>query len=197
MAKIVVILGFLISFAAGMVIGTRTHGLLDKSEATTTLPPTTTAPSDRRARGGWLSQELGLSAEQRARLDKIWSAVVASKGGADHDERRREYRRERDAAIADLIPTARLSEYDQLINAYQDRVAALDAETRDAYQQAVEQTRLILTPEQRTRYEDILKKHKWGPYGTSRDRHPSSRRSESGPTTTTPSTQDSLKGANE
>jgi Spy/CpxP family protein refolding chaperone len=190
MAKLIVILGFLLSFAAGMVIGTRTHGLLDRSDATTTKPPTT-APSDRRTRGGWLSQELGLSAEQRAQLDKIWSAT-ASRAGSDHEDRRREYRRERDTAIADLVPTARLGEYDQIINTYQDRVAALEAETREAYQQAVEQTRQILTPEQRTRYEDILKKHKWGPY-SSRDRHSSSRRSESGPTTTT--SQDSLKGA--
>jgi Spy/CpxP family protein refolding chaperone len=190
MAKLIVILGFLLSFAAGMVIGTRTHGLLDRSDATTTKPPTT-APSDRRTRGGWLSQELGLSTEQRAQLDKIWSAT-ASRAGSDHEDRRREYRRERDTAIADLVPTARLGEYDQIINTYQDRVAALEAETREAYQQAVEQTRQILTPEQRTRYEDILKKHKWGPY-SSRDRHSSSRRSESGPTTTT--SQDSLKGA--
>lgn len=188
MAKLIVILGFLISFAAGMVIGTRTHGLLDQSNAAPTRPPTTT-PSDRRTRGGWLSQELGLSVEQRSQLDKIWSAM-ASKGGNDHEDLRREYRSERDTAIADLVPAARLGEYDQIINTYQDRLAALETESREAYQHAVEQTRQILTAEQRLRYEEILKKHKWG----SRDRHSSSRRSESGPTTL-PS-PDSLKGAN-
>jgi Spy/CpxP family protein refolding chaperone len=191
MAKLVVILGFLLAFAAGMVIGSRSHGLFDRSDATTSRQPAT-APSERRSRGGWLSQELGLSAEQRTQLDKIWSAI-ASRGGSDHEDRRREYRRERDTAIADLVPPGRLGEYDQIINTYQDRVAALETETREAYQQAVEQTRAILTPDQRTRYEEILKKHKWGPY-SSRDRHSSSRRSESGPTTS-PS-QDSLKGAN-
>jgi Spy/CpxP family protein refolding chaperone len=198
MAKLIVIIGFVLSFAAGLVIGSRSRGLIDPGapvENTSQSP--TTAPSERRNKGGWLSQELGLSSEQRARLDQIWSAM-ASRGRDDHDDRRREYRKERDAAIADLIPPARLGEYDQIINTYTDRVAALEQESREAYEDAVERTKQILTPEQRSKYEELLKRHKWGP-GSSRDRHSSSRRSDDTPTTSNPTdsiSNPSPKGAN-
>ena len=131
MAKLIVILGFILSFAAGMVIGTRSHVLDTAAPANTDTRPPTTAPSDRHSRGGWLTQELGLSADQRKQLDAIWSAM-ASRGRNDHDDRRREFRRERDAAIADLVPSARLGEYDQIINTYNDRVTALEQESREA-----------------------------------------------------------------
>ena len=198
MTKFIVILGFVLSFAAGMVIGTRSRGPLDTAAPanTDTRPPTTT-PSKSHGRGGWLSQELGLSADQRKQLDAIWSAT-ASRGRDDHDDRRREFRRERDAAIADLVPSARLGEYDQIINTYNDRVTALEQESRDAWQDAVERTKAILTSEQRTKYEDLLKRHKWGP-GPSRDRQPS-RRSETAPAATPAAAAESPnrfpKGAN-
>ena len=198
MTKLIVILGFILSFAAGMVIGTKSRGLIDTAApANTDTRPPTTAPSERHSRGGWLSQELGLSADQRKQLDAIWSAL-ASRGRNDHDDRRRDFRRERDAAIADLVPSARLGEYDQIINTYNDRVTALEQESREAWQGAVEQTKAILTPEQRTKYEDLLKRHKWGP-GPSRDRQPS-RRSETAPSATPAAAAESPnrfpKGAN-
>jgi Spy/CpxP family protein refolding chaperone len=137
-------------------------------------PTTGPSHSERRStRGSFWATELGLTPAQREQLDRIWSAL-ASRGRDDHDERRREFRRERDDAIADLVPEARLGEYDRIINAYSDRVADLERESREAYEAAVEQTKAILTPQQQSRYEELLRKHRWGP-GPVRDRQPSRR----------------------
>ena len=172
MAKFVVILGFILSFAAGLVVGSR-RPVVAEAPANPTAP--TTAPSrgpDRRSPGSWLQSELGLSAEQRKTLDGIWTSVAKAN---DQDDRRREYRRERDESIAHLVPPERLAAYDEVIDTYIDRIEAMERKSRDAYESAVEQTKNILTPEQRTRYEELLKRHKWGP--GARDRH-AGRRSE-------------------
>ena len=116
--------------------------------------PAPTSPTTQSSRGdgvgaaasGYLTAELGLTPDQRDRLDKIWSAVAKAN---DQDERRRGYRRERDEAIADLVPPARLGEYDQIIDTYTGRIEALERKLREAYETAVEETKAILTPEQR------------------------------------------------
>jgi Spy/CpxP family protein refolding chaperone len=169
MAKFVVILGFILSFAAGMVIGSKGVLVSEAPANPTPSSPTTQSSRDgggRRSPSGYLTAELGLSPEQRDRLDKIWSAVAKAN---DQDDRRRGYRRERDEAIADLVPPERLGDYDRVIEHYQNRVEALEQTSREAYRTAVEQTKQILTPEQRARYEALLKRHNWGP--GARDRH--------------------------
>jgi hypothetical protein len=172
MTKFVVILGFILSFAAGLVIGSRRPVIAEAPANPTAATIASTKPTERRTPGSWLSSELGLSPEQRKTLDGIWSAVAKAN---DQDERRRNFRRERDEAIAHLVPPERLAAYDEIIDTYTDRVEALERTSRDAYESAVEQTKQILTPEQRTRYEELLKRHKWGP--GARDRH-AGRRSE-------------------
>jgi Spy/CpxP family protein refolding chaperone len=172
MTKFVVILGFILSFAAGLVIGSR-RGLVTESTANSTDGPssaktaTTQSSHDGERRGGgrsgFLTAELGLTSEQRKRLDEIWSAVAKA---SNQDDVRRGYRRERDAAIADLVPAPRLADYDQIINTYHGRIEALERTSREAYESAVEQTKSILTPPQRTRYEELLKRHRWGPGGS-------------------------------
>ena len=55
---------------------------------------------------------------------------------------------------------------------------------RESYDAAVEQTKQVLRAEQRARYEELLKRHSWGPGGNNagRDRHPSSTTRPSGET---------------
>ena len=188
MAKIVVILGFCLSFAAGLVIGWRAHkpgSPIAAAVGEITGHRSATQPSNTARRGstGWWQTELGLSAEQRTKMDHIWSSL-ASKAKSDRDERRREYRRERDSAIADLVPASQLGEYDRIIDAYNERITAIERESREAYETAVEQTKQILNPEQRTRYEKLLERYHWGP-GQPHDRHPSTRRIETRPAAAT------------
>ncbi len=169
MAKFVVILGFILSFAAGIVIGSRRALITEAPANPTASSPATQSSREhggRRGPSGYLTAQLGLSSEQRDHLDKIWSAVAKAN---DQDERRRRFRRERDEAIADLVPPERLGHYDRVIEQYQDRNEALEQTSREAYRTAVEQTKQILTAEQRARYEALLKRHNWGP--GARDRH--------------------------
>ena len=172
MAKVIVILGFALSFAAGLVIGSR-RALVEQAPARE-IP--TTSPSERRGPGGWLQEQLGLTFDQRQQLDRIWSEI-ASRGRSEHEDIRRTFRRERDAAIADLVPPAALGEYDAIVNHYSERVADLERQSREAYNAAVEKTKTILTPSQRRNYEELLRRHKWGASGAARDRH-TTRRSE-------------------
>lgn len=166
MAKFVVIIGFLVSFAAGLVVGSR-RAMVSESPASPSAPAPATQSSHQNGetrrsggRSGYLTAQLGLTPEQQKQLDQIWSAVAKSN---DQEERRRAYRRERDEAIADLVPAARLEQYDQIINTYHGRIEALESRSREAYRAAVEQTKSILTTDQRTRYEELIKRHGWGP----------------------------------
>lgn len=195
MAKLVIILGFALSFAAGLVIGSRSRPpvLAPGSGSPATAP----SGPERRGPGGWLSAELGLTSDQRTQLDRIWSEM-ARNGRSEQDDQRREYRQERDNAISDLVPPARMADYDRIIDTYTERLSDLERASREAYQGAVEKTKQILTPEQRTRYEAMLSRHQWGP-GSARDRHGPRRAetratSQPGPTPV-PSSHESLKGA--
>ena len=195
MAKLVIILGFALSFAAGLVIGSRSQNsvLAPGSPG----QPTTQPGNERRGPGGWLTAELGLTPEQREKLDGIWSQM-ARHGRGEQEDQRREYRHERDSAIADLVPPARMADYDRIIDTYTDRLTGLERASREAYEASVEKTKQILTPEQRTRYEELLKRHRWGP-GAARDRH-ANRRNETRATSQpdsndVPSSHENSKGA--
>ena len=174
MAKFVVILGFLLAFGAGLVIGAQGHLRLASAE-----PPPATRPS---GPGSWLAAELDLSPDQTQKIDAIWSDI-AGKGRGDREDQRRQLRKERDDAIAALIRPEDLSAFDQIHETYADRMAALDAQWREGFNASVERTKQILTPEQRVKYEEILKRHTGGPGARDRQgtRRPSEERATSGP----------------
>src|SRR5262249_39249374 len=124
-------------------------------------------PGGPRGQHGFLTRELNLTSEQQDKLKEIWSNM-ALMGPREQDELRRQYRTERDEAIAALIHTEDLPAYDKILKVHTDKLAVLDQQFRDAYQAAVESTKQILTPEQRTKYEEILKRNQaWeqGPRG--------------------------------
>jgi len=151
--RVVVIIGFLVAFAAGFVVGTGRAG----SGHTNGGPSgagSTTRPSGRDR--GWMERELNLNAEQKDRMKEIW-ADFARGGPREHEEKRRQLRRQRDEEIAALIRPEEMGEYDKIQNRYDDAVAGLDKEMRRKFDERVKQTKEILTPEQREKYEKILK----------------------------------------
>ncbi len=178
MTRALVIVGFLVSLAAGVTVG------LSVSERAHHEPPPKPVggPGDgprERGGGGWLAQQLSLTPEQQTQLDAIWSEV-ARHGGREQWSERSRLRKERDEAIAALIAPERQPEYEQIHRQYDERVEAMEAQWRGNFQQAVEKTKAILTPEQREKYEAILARHdrdrdRNGPPG-SRDRKPSTKR---------------------
>jgi Spy/CpxP family protein refolding chaperone len=146
--KLVVIVGFVVSFAAGLMVG------MDSRRGHPASP--TTRPSY----PSWLVSELNLTPTQQQEMHKIWSEM-AKKGRHEQDEVRRQLRRERDEAIAGLVHPEDYDRYDQILKTYNDQMDALDREARKNFEQSVERTKPLLTPEQRTRYEELLARHQW------------------------------------
>jgi len=148
MTKYVTIAGFLIAFAAGLVVGFEVRRQTAQANA-----PAATRPS----RHGFLTAELNLSPEQQEQMKAIWSEA-AHRGGREQDERRRQYRKERDDAIAALIRPDDKPRFEAAGKLYTERMAGMEKEWRASFAAAVEKTKQILTPEQRQKYEDLLKK---------------------------------------
>ena len=155
MTKLVVIIGFLISFAAGLMLGQmqgRRH-LIARSDR----PAETTRPAHR---GSWLTSELGLSPDQQKQMDKIWSET-AGRGRREIEERRRQIRIERDEALAGLVRPDDKPRYEKILEHYHQQQRALESEMRANFESAVERTKALLTPEQRAKYDALLKRHQW------------------------------------
>lgn len=161
MAKWIVIICFLVAFAAGLTVGSQNR-----------QPPGEARKTPDRCKG-WLATELNLTPAQQDQLHRIWSET-ATVGGRDREERRRQLWQERDEAIAALIRPEDKARYEETISHYRDRMYALDNEWRSAFDSAVAQTKEILTPEQREKYDNILQRHRsergrgryrggWGP----------------------------------
>jgi Spy/CpxP family protein refolding chaperone len=146
MAKLLMVVGFLIAFGAGMVVGPRV------------LNPASALPATRPSgHNGWLTTELNLNPEQQEQLKRIWSDT-AHRGNHEQEDRRRQYRRERDEAIAALIHPEDKGDYDQILKTYSEKVGEMEREWRTSFQASVEKTKQILTPAQRARYEELLKR---------------------------------------
>jgi Spy/CpxP family protein refolding chaperone len=185
MSKVVVILGFLISFAAGVTVGWRV--IPPASLPVATNPGDTKRPDEGGARrgggdrdpGGWLTEVLKLTPEQQEQLKAIWSET-AHEGRREREERRQALKKDRDDLIAKLmVESGKKDEFDWIYARYNQRVEDFDAEWRGKFQAAVERTKAILGPEQRTKYEEILSRHappsNGGASGGGNDRSPGRR----------------------
>jgi len=190
MTRIVVIIGFLVAFAAGVAVGTGYLGARNAVGAG--AQPTTRPVRDR----GWIERELNLTDTQKEQMRKIW-ADLARSSGREHDDKRRQLRRERDEAIAALVHAEDLGKYDEIINKYSDQTAALDREMHANFEEKIRQTKEILSPEQREKYEKILKDrerdrenrdHDRNTTGNSGGRDPQPKRSDDRATSSRPAT---------
>ncbi len=143
MTRLIVFVGFIVAFAAGLMVGINRQ------------PAAPQAPGEKRPdRGSWLADQLQLTPEQQERMSEIWEG--ARRGGHQQGDRRRELRDARDKAIADLVRPEDRAAYEQALRDYEKGAEALEAEWKSAFQQSVERTRAILTPEQRDKYETIM-----------------------------------------
>src|SRR5258706_5224053 len=145
MAKLLLIIGFLVAFGAGVAVGPK---IWHHAIAAPTTRPT--------HQGGWLTTELNLTPDQQEQMKKIWSDT-AHRGNREQEDRRRQFRKDRDDALAALISPKDRDTYDQVLKTYAERNAAMDREWRNSYLAAVERTKQILTVEQRNKYEELLK----------------------------------------
>jgi Spy/CpxP family protein refolding chaperone len=138
--KILLVVVFLVTFAAGAVAGRL-------SWESGSRPP----------RPSFLAAELDLTADQREQMHKIWTEVM-DEGGRRQWDQRRVLGQDRDAAIAALMTAEQKPQYEKILQDYTRKVDELSQERKKAFDQAVEQTKQILTPEQAAKYEEMLKK---------------------------------------
>lgn len=138
-SKIIMVLLFVVAFGAGLTTGrVFVHH-----------------PDAQQERGpSWLSHELNLTEPQREEMLAIWGSLY--KNGSSERSQRRELQKWRSEAIAKLIPENQQPELEVINKDYSRQLDALMSEGRLRYQQAVEQTKTILTAEQRVKYEEVL-----------------------------------------
>jgi len=156
--KLIVMTGFLIAFAAGLVTGLQKRpNIIVNSK-----PQLSTQPSTQRQirPPAYFIEQLHLTRDQTAQWNKIWSEV-ADRGGRGQAERFMQLRQKRDNDIVALIPEASRSTYDKIQKDFSDTVEAMDKDWRDSYDEAVRKTKEILNDTQRRDYETILYRNQW------------------------------------
>lgn len=139
---------FLLVFAAGAMMGWFWAGMQQRP----------------RPRGSsWLADELGLSPEQRQQMETIWKEA-AEKAQALED-RRRVLMEERDAAVHNMLSAAQRLEYREIMEIYEKGRTDLNSEREIPFQEAVERTKAILTPDQLEKYDHMLTRFPRGDRG--------------------------------
>jgi Spy/CpxP family protein refolding chaperone len=150
MTRLIVITGFVVAFFAGVMSGVawNWHG------------PQKPGDDRRGGRESWIADQLSLTPEQQKQMKDIWPDVGRRGSGRD---KRNQIRKEQDEAVAALVRPEDKPVYDKIILESRQKTEAIEADNRKAFQQAVEKTKAILTPEQRTKYEELLARLPGGP----------------------------------
>jgi hypothetical protein len=152
--KLMILLGFVLMFAAGMTVG--------RSPALKEPPPL------KGHEHSWLSNQLHLSSQQEAQMKTIWSDSSITR--PDIPKLCREADHERDQSIRNLLTPQEREKYDQIQREHDATIAAIFSEKNQAMRDAEDKTRLILSEEQRKKYDEILKAH--GHHGPPARRRP-------------------------
>ncbi len=138
--RIAVILGFALAFAAGGSVGML-------------AAPEQPLPS-RRGHGPDLTGQLGLTSEQREKMHDIWTESVFGRDKEFRD-RKRVLWQEKDEAIEGLLTDEQRIEYDEILADCDRRMKEMDEQWQEIIQQAVLETRKILTEEQAKKYDEF------------------------------------------
>jgi Spy/CpxP family protein refolding chaperone len=115
----------------------------------------------------WLVQELKLTPQQAEQMQKIWEPPAGAHQGR-RDEHMAALARERDQAVVALLTEEQKAKYDAILQDHAQKVDELSKERRKAFEDRVAQTKLILTPEQAARYEELLKEPRGHGHGRGR-----------------------------
>lgn len=140
--KLVILLGFVFMFVAGLAVG---------------RAPKTEPQKDKDHGKSWLGNELHLTPDQQKQMKAIWSSPEVTR--PDIGKLCRDTDRQRDQAVLKLLTPEERQQFDQIKKDHDAKIAALFAEREQAMRDAEEKTRQMLTDEQRKKYEEILKAH--------------------------------------
>ncbi|MEI7836308.1 MAG: Spy/CpxP family protein refolding chaperone [Planctomycetota bacterium] len=149
-SKILLIVCFTVTFAAGGAAGLLV-GSIGKGK-----------------RGGhghsWLMDQLDLSESQRGQMREIWSKAGEGSGKSYWD-RRRALGEARDKAVGDMVSPEQKERFEAIMKDYADKLKELSDQRKKEYDQAVERTKQILTPEQGPKYDELMKRQRERGYG--------------------------------
>jgi Spy/CpxP family protein refolding chaperone len=156
-AKLILIIAFVVTLAAGVVVGFTIRSLPHRPPMPFAggPPPHNHFP------------DLKLSAEQKAKMDEIWSAVMRDSREIQ-SKQRQAFQKQREEAVRAILTEEQKVKYDEVLKDYASKMAELGKAREKAFQEAVEKTKLILNAEQRKKYEEWLKswheeRHPGGP----------------------------------
>ncbi|HEY8751833.1 MAG TPA: hypothetical protein VIM11_27880 [Tepidisphaeraceae bacterium] len=158
MTKLLLVVAFLVVMAAGAVVG---MALDQKFRIAAQVEVHPQSPTTRR--GGPMFPKL--SQDQLKLMNEFWAPVAKLR-----DPRRETFQRldkERDQAIQDLLTPPLQDHLKEQYNAIQARhrqaIDDLETLTREAVTKATEQSRAIMTEEQKKQYDEYLRR--FGPRG--------------------------------
>jgi Spy/CpxP family protein refolding chaperone len=151
--RILVVLAFVVTFAAGIALGAAVGR---------------TAQHHRADGPSWLARQLDLTPQQQEQMREIWSTVRQNSMRA-YGERRRAIQDEREQAVRALLGTPEMQQqYDAIKQDYEKKLTDLAQEGGKAREEAKKKTLEILTEPQRKKFEEIMRQPEergWGRRG--------------------------------
>jgi Spy/CpxP family protein refolding chaperone len=169
--KVALIVAFVAIFAAGAVVGRVAVGpRTDAPNVPGHRPPPHGGDKGERGGRSWIGEALGLSDEKADQIKEIWQTTMSAAGDR-YRERRQAIDKEFDESLRALMTDEGRQQYDALLARQQQQREELNKERGEAFDEAVEKTIAVLTPEQAAKYREIMEKRRnFGPRDRDRDR---------------------------
>ena len=102
---------------------------------------------------------MNLTQPQREQMEKIWSDAMGPVY-REHGQKRAALQQERDKDILSLVPDEQRAKYDLVQQYYTFKMDSLSKERDRAFEQAVEQSKKIMTPDQAQKYDVLMKEQR-------------------------------------
>jgi hypothetical protein len=148
--RLMMLAAFVLTLAAGAVGGMLIYRLMPVGSSTNA-----TALSGSKEAKSPLAEALQLSPDQSKKMQQIWEGVRETAG--DCLLQAQALQHDREQAMVALLTNEQRVRYDKLNADFNAKIEALKARREKTFQQAVDQTRTILTEPQRAKYEKLLR----------------------------------------
>lgn len=125
------------------------------------LAPKPAEQTDRRGPRSMISERLQLTPDQHEKMREIWSAFREQQSAQSSDARRA-LQQQRDEQLRSLLSDEQKSKHEVILAKYESQMLELKEKGDAAFQLTVQKTREILTPDQRTKYDEMLKERTTG-----------------------------------
>ncbi len=142
--RVIITMGFLVAFAAGLVAGLVRNNRSD-AQLRQTNGPGATQPTTRRMS---FAQAMGLTAEQDATV-RQWREEAFREAMRDVEERRAAIRKQRDEAILPMLTAENRQVYETIMQQYTAAMSQVDRQRPGAFDRLDEKIKGILTDAQR------------------------------------------------